>query len=305
MNAPQRSSWNPSYVAVLLAAGWLAAISLMKMFAGNPSDLPKLVLDRAPFPPETTFPIVITIELAVALLACARPRIGWIPLVALYFVFEAVLVALIAQGAKSCGCAGGAISIPPMVMASIDSALLLFVLGTRPWSRLSGPRLDVRLVGAGLVALAAAPWFVVQERMHSAAPGFVVIHPLQWVGQLVYDVQELKDHLDPADVEKLPTDGLVLLWRQSCEHCRDHLRLLVNDKVKNDGSKPIVLVQILDDLKNAPVVDALPEGQHVTRLAFKQGPEFAIQTPWELHVEGGIVTRALDEEHARAEAGGN
>lgn len=291
---------NPSYVAVLLAAAWLAAISLAKLLAGNPGDLPKVVLDRSPFGETPTFALVISIELSVALLALLRPRVGWIPLAGLYLVFEAVLASLIAAGAKSCGCAGGALSIPPVLMASVDGALLLFLVATAPWKRLASPKVHAGLVLAGLVVVAAAPWILVERRSTGPNASFVVLHPDRWVGQVVYDVQELTEHLQPADVEKLPADGILLLWRQSCEHCRDHLRALANDSKLNDGSHPIVLVQIRDDLKNDSVVDAMPQGAHVTHLAFREGPQFALQTPWELHVEGGTITQALDEERAQA-----
>jgi len=293
---------NPSYVAVLLATAWLAAIALMKLFAGNPGDLPPVVLERSPFGDSETFALAITVELSIALLALTRPRLGWVLLVGLYGVFELVLATLIASGATSCGCAGGAISISPLVMMAIDTVLLLAVLASQPWKQLVNPALHIGIVVAGLVVLAVAPWLKVQKDTTGPSARFVVLHPDRWVNQVVYDVKELTDQLDPADVEKLPTDGLVLLWRQSCEHCRDHLRNLANDAALNDGTHPIVLVQIRDDLKNAPVVDALPQGPHVTQLQFKLGPDFALQTPWELHLEGGVITKALDEEHAKAAA---
>ncbi|MFO1009086.1 MAG: hypothetical protein U1F29_03400 [Planctomycetota bacterium] len=302
MSEPKRT-WNLSYAALVAATLWLAAIALAKLVAGNPGDLPKVVLETSPFGETVTFAVAISIELAIALFALARPKVGWFLLTGLFLVFEAVLASLIASGAKSCGCAGGAISIPPVLMAAIDGVLLLALLATQPWKRMAGPAVHAAVVAVGLVVLAVVPWMVVSGRSSGPSASFIVIHPERWVGQVVYDVQELKDHLAPGDVEKLPTDGLVLLWRQSCEHCRDHLRNLANDAQLNDGTHPIVLLQIQDDLKNAPVVDAMPEGPHVTKLQFPVGPDFAIQTPWELHVEGGVVVKALDEEHAKSEHG--
>ncbi|MBI5363066.1 MAG: hypothetical protein HZA53_07785 [Planctomycetes bacterium] len=287
---------------MLLATAWLALIACMKLFAGNPGDLPKVVLDRSPLAETPTFAVAIAVELSVALVALARPRIGWVLLAGLYLVFEAVLATLIASGAKSCGCAGGAISIPPLVMAAVDSVLLLLVVATQPWKRLVNPPVHWGVLAAGLAIVVSVPWFHVQKRAGGEKPAFVVLHPDRWVGQMVFDAPELVAQLEPADVEKLPTDGLVLLWRQSCDHCREHLLALANDKVRNDGSRPIVLVQLRDDLDKTSIVDVKPEGAHVTNLQFKIGPEFALQTPWELHVEGGVITKALDEEHAVAEA---
>ena len=74
--------------------------------------------------------------------------------------------------------------------------------------------------------------------------------------------------------------------------------------MRNDGTRLIALVQIKDDLDQTAIVDVMPEGAHVTKLAFKTGPQYTLQTPWEIHVEGGLVTQALDGEHAKAAAAG-
>lgn len=302
MSEANRTKFDAGYVAILLAASWLATISLLKLFSGNPGDLPPIVRERSPFSPETTLPIAITIELAIAFLALTRPRIGWIPLVAIYLVFELVLSTLIASGATSCGCGGGAIKIHPLVMASIDGALLAFVVLTRPWKRVGGPALHVGLLAAGLVVLAVAPALTIRGRQSdpTSASSFVMLEPNKWVGQLVFDVKDFQAHMQPADVEKLPTDGVIVLWRQGCEHCAKHLREMANDTALNDGSKQITLVQIKDDLKDGRAVDAMPQGPHVSMLEFKEGPTFVITTPWELSVEGGTITSALDEEQANA-----
>ena len=303
MSEPKRLL-NPSYVAVLLATAWLAAIALMKLFAGNPGDLPRVVLDHTPFEATPTFALVIAVELSVALVALLRPRVGWVLLAGLYLVFEAVLAALIAAGAKSCGCAGGAITISPLVMCAIDTTLLLLLVASRPWKNLVDPRVPAGALVALVAVAIGFPWFKVEQRAGGETPAFLVLHPDRWVGQMIFDAPELVAHLEPADVEKLPTDGLVLLWRQSCDHCRDHLIALANDKVQHDGSKPIVLVQLRDDLDKSSQVEVFPEGAHVTRLQFKVGPTFAIQTPWELHVEGGTITKALDAEQSKAPPAG-
>ena len=41
-------------------------------------------------------------------------------------------------------------------------------------------------------------------------------------------------------------------------------------------------------------------GPHVTSAALPENQEVVLQTPWELRIEGGMVTAALDEEHAKA-----
>lgn len=311
-----RETWNAAGIAVRLCATWLLVGALFKLFKGTPGDLPKSFVELSPFSVEVTFVLAISVELALVALAFTRPKLAWLPLALLFAFFEFLLAGLIASGAKSCGCMGGSITITPIVMASIDSVFLLAMLATQPWKRTPGPNL--RLALAGVIALACAAWPPLQLRAElvgfkptpvdgtvqtgapAPTPRFIVIHPDQWVGQSIFDVRELSDHMEPGDADKLPTDGYIVVWRHSCEHCKKHLHELANDRVKNDGTKPIVLVQIRDDLEMAPVVDALPQGPHVTQIALKIGPAFAIQTPWEIVVEGGVVTAALDEEHAEA-----
>jgi len=298
--ASKPDTWNLPGITVRLCALWLAVGALFKLFLGTPGDLPKAFVELLPIPVETAFPLVISAELALVVLAMARPAWAWIPLTGLFLFFEFLLSQLIAAGATSCGCMGGTIEISPVVMAVIDGVLLLAMLASRPWARRAGPDLSLAVLALGLVIAAVVPWLYIEKRTSGPEAEFVVIHPERWVNQVIYDVAELQQHMHPGDVEKLPTDGFVILWRQSCEHCAAHLHELANDKVKNDGSRPIVLLQILDDLENARVVTAMPQGPHVSELQFKQGPQFAIQAPWEIVVEGGLVTAALDEEHAKA-----
>jgi hypothetical protein len=67
----------------------------------------------------------------------------------------------------------------------------------------------------------------------------------------------------------------------------------------NDASELILLVQIRDDLKDGRAVDLMPEGPNVSHAEFPENQQVVLQTPWELHVAGGVVTAALDEEHAK------
>jgi hypothetical protein len=91
--------------------------------------------------------------------------------------------------------------------------------------------------------------------------------------------------------EKLPTDGVIVLWRQGCTHCAQHLREMANG---DKGDHPIVLLQIQDDEKDSRAVDALPSGAHVTMAEFPKGLQFVLETPWEITVAGGNVTAARD-----------
>lgn len=303
-DSSSRSRFAP--VVVRLAGAWILAGALAKLFLGTPKDLPEIVRKLSPFGLDLTFHLVIGVELAMVCLAWILPGIAW-PLVFLLFgFFDFVLVSQLAAGASSCGCFGSTIHVSPWLMLSVDSALILSLLLSRPWS--SRGKIAARplaLFGAGLALSFALPWIVI--RAASASPGaspgagpgsaaqrYVVLEPEKWVNRSVFDIEELTRWVDAA---KLPTDGRIVLWRQGCEHCAAHLRLMASH---DDPSVPILLVQIRDDLKDGRAVDLMPDGPNVTRAEFPENQQVVLQTPWELHVAGGVVTQALDEQHAKA-----
>lgn len=307
-------------VAVRLAGVWLLAGALLKLFRGTPKDLPDLIRKLTPFDIDLTFHLVIGVELFLVCLSVLRPKLAWVPLAALFVFFEFVLMKQIAAGAESCGCFGPSIKVDPRVMVAIDAALLAFMLLSRPWSRLSSPGGSALVLALAAAASFLVPWLYLSSVENPpSAPGaqsagtsgasdgsgqkplprWVTIKPSSWVGKLVYDIQDLADWIA---ADKLPTDGTIVLWRQGCTHCAAHLKKMAE---KNDITTPIVLIQIRDDLKDGRAVEAMPQGPNVTQLEFPENLQFVIQTPWEIHVEGGTVTAALDEEHVKAlEPGG-
>ena len=69
--------------------------------------------------------------LSLMLMLVFSVKLGWLPVVAQYLVFIGILASEIARGAESCGCVGGNIDVPPVVMLCVDAALLLGLLVTR------------------------------------------------------------------------------------------------------------------------------------------------------------------------------
>ncbi|MCY2961560.1 MAG: hypothetical protein NTY35_15460 [Planctomycetota bacterium] len=300
--------------AVYLAAAWLITWAGMKLFLGNPQSLPETVRNLSPFGPELTFRVAIALELSIFCLAMLKPHLGWLPLAGLYAFFLALLVPMVASGAESCGCGGGAFKMPPIVMLSVDAALLLGIVLTRPWKRLFGPGLSTLLLLFGVAASWAAPWLVI--RSSSTADGPLVIDsktgtvrsgageiryafldPSKWKGRTIVDVTELTQWI-AADL--LPVEGSIVFWRQSCPHCAQHLREMA---AKDDGSRQVLLVQARDDLKNGREVDAMPQGAHVTTFAFPENLECAFTTPCEVVIQGGAVSAILYEKDFHPEGG--
>jgi hypothetical protein len=145
-------------LSVAVPACWLIAGGATKLLLATPGDLPGLVREATPFGLETTFRLAVGVELAVGLAALLRPR-AFAPLVGLLLVgFGAVLGAQVAEGATSCGCFGGRLHVPPLLMAGLDAGMLALLLAGRPLRlpRGTGVPLPIALVLAA--AAAAAPW---------------------------------------------------------------------------------------------------------------------------------------------------
>lgn len=297
MTQDARARTSFASVAVRMAGLWILAGALAKLFLGTPKDLPKLVRDWTPVGLDLTFHLVISIELAIVSLAALKPRIAWPVVLALFAFFDFILVEQLKAGAKSCGCFGATIKVSPWHMLAVDSALILALLASRPWSTIAGRGLSTALLVVGLVVSAAAPWIVIRtpDAKVGGPSRYAIMEPQNWVGKGIDQIPELTRWVP---LEQIPTDGQIVLWRQGCTHCAAHLRLMAS---KDDGSQQILLVQIRDDLKDSRAVDLMPQGPHVTSVELPENQEIVVTTPYEIRVAGGVITTALDEEHAKAE----
>ncbi|MBL8858508.1 MAG: hypothetical protein JNL28_08400 [Planctomycetes bacterium] len=297
-------------LAVRLAALWLATGALFKLFAGSPKMLPELVRDYSPFPTWTlTFQVAIAVELSIVCIAVLKPHWGWMWITGTFGFFLVLLTGMMAKGVASCGCLGDSVSLPPWVMMCIDGVLLAFVLATKPWKSLAPPGLSTPLLALGIAASLALPWIVIQPQdavvppltngteisgtptdpQKSPSRVYIQWDPIKWKNKFIYDVAEFT-RLVPEG--KIPSDGRIVLWRQSCDHCAKHLREMADEK---EATQPILLVQVMDDLKSGRAVDAMPVGAHVTTVELPPG-EGLFTTPVEIRVAGGTVTDVLYEE---------
>jgi hypothetical protein len=315
--------------ALRAAAVWLALGALFKLFLGGPQDLPPLVQDLFGGKETLLlkYRLAIAVELAVAFLAILRPRIGWWLVVGALVVFEVILVPLIAAGETSCGCFGSDFPMSPVVMALIDGVLLVAILLGRPWARTARPIGHTVLALLAVLVAACAP-FTVDRRAKApqtvagngggnatgqgaggavepganggssaAANGsggtedtngawpFHILSPEEWIGQLVYDIEQLAGWIDFAP---LPIDGTYIFYRQTCTHCAAHLEQLA---AEDDGTSPFVLIRIVerDDTEENREVVVVPTGPHVTSIELPREVEYALTTPADFVLEGGVV----------------
>lgn len=289
--SPPRQRPFTARLAILLAAAWVAAGALFKFFAGSPNDLPPTVQEFPLLKPAWTFRLAIGIELCVVITALLRPRIGWILLVLLFGFFDFLLWQMIQAGEESCGCFGSNVPIEPWQMMAIDTALLLGLLVGRAWRGLSKrplkPALLVSLFLLYAIVL-AAPWFqfreaevvevvredgAVETQVQGDWRQFV---PSSWEGRMIHDT-DLASYFDPPEaVDLIPPPAHVILYRLSCEHCRDHFIELQADPI---ADRPLVLVRIPEPDDPSDVVSAVkpPAAVEIDLVELPRG--YGITTP--------------------------
>ena len=247
---------------VLLIAAWVLAGATFKLFWGTPALLPKLVRDL-PLELGLTYRLAIGIELAVVAVALSKPRWGWALQVALLGVFDFVLTAQLAAGEKNCGCFGEKFSMPPALMMAIDTLLLVGLMLGRPWRSLPlGPSPTAPIAVAAIALV--LPWLFDRQANGKPAEGqWLELDVESWVGKMIFETPLGNAPLNQyVDVNTLPLDGLWVFYRQTCEHCRDHLAHLAE---KEHGERLVTLVQLEepnDTLANR-VVNAMPDGNFV------------------------------------------
>ncbi|HTF90594.1 MAG TPA: hypothetical protein VK843_19405 [Planctomycetota bacterium] len=292
------------------AALWVFSVVLIKLVKGSPSDLPVMVRDfLGSMDLGLKFQLVIAIELSIVFIAFLRPRWGWPLLTALFTLFIAMLVTMIAQGATSCGCFGGAIKIKPGTMMFIDAVCLMLMLTNRPWIYLPAKPVRWGLLIPALAVAWIAPFLAFKNEklpvvpavvapgqawhLPEKLPEFQVLNPddpndrnPSWIGKPLRETT-LGAYLD---VDTLPQDATWILYRITCEHCAKEFLDIAADPER--AAKLYVLIHIPEDNEeNARQVHQYPPIMMEASLPpLPRG--YMVQTPWVLEVEGGVVKSA-------------
>jgi hypothetical protein len=106
-----------------------------------------------------------------------------------------------------------------------------------------------------------------------------------WEGQEVHDL----DLYRFLDVDLLPVDCHVVFYRQTCEHCAEHLAELATQP---PGPLPLVLVRVaeIEDTPEDEVTNSRPATDFALELPMLERG-YGIETPSTMDVEGWVVTR--------------
>jgi methylamine utilization protein MauE len=295
---PPSPSTRYARAALLLACAWVLAGALFKLLAGSPNDLPELVRDFPLLKPTWTFRIAIGVELSIVLVALIRPRVGWVLIVLLFAFFDYLLYKIGAAGETKCGCFGSSAPewLTPFVMMVIDSVLLLGVLVTRPWSRLRGGKRNLLPLLPVVAVLLALPWMpfffkeaTVQtvvdeetgEEQQVVEGDFHQFTPAEWQDQ-VFDSVDLMDFLDGVDdpwsAFPMGAPVQVMLYRNSCSHCRAHFEQLMVEPLPAEVQLVLIRVPESGDADN--VVDDVKPMTIYADLALVELPRgYGLTTP--------------------------
>ena len=314
-----------SLIALRLAALWVAAGALFKLFAGTPLDLPPNLLDMDIIRSNVLlfFRSAIAIELSIVLLTFIKPRLSWLLMIGMLLTFVCILTPLVLAGEASCGCFGSS-GPPPWVMLAADSVFLVGLVATRPWSAIQSKGQHIGLALVGVAISFALPFVLVQSdsssgsnegagenvaeqegeqpaEQNTAPPEvrFVDFRIKEWIGKTLDDPEvNLKRWID-ADVDamlnegSLFTEGSWIFYRITCDHCREHIEQLA----MNDDGSLVTFLRIHEekDKDEENVVKIFPEGPHVTHLSLKhEPPPYLLQTPADLTFEAGVITEARE-----------
>ncbi len=285
---------------VRLVAAWLLIGAFFKLLVGTPNDLPQVVRDL-PMELGLTYSLVISIELALGFCALVKPAWAWFLLSGALVVFDVILTTQL--GSDNCGCFGSKITMPPWLMLTIDSVLLVGLLLSKPWRNM--PRAAPVPVAVLVMAIGfAIPWMMDRQvgtgitadgdPVDKPGRAWLEMNIEDWVGQ---DVREsplskppLSDHID---VESIITDGIWVFWRQDCDHCKEHLANMVNTEI---GERMVTLVQLRmpTDTEANRVVSMMPSGGFVQMLTLPESMDYVITTPGEMLVENEKIVGAKE-----------
>ncbi len=273
-----------------LAGLWFLFGAMMKLFFGTPADLPligpELSLDTA----TVLFKIVIAVEVLVGVMAFLRPPAGWMPSAMLLSVFVVITALQVVKGEESCGCFGTAVNVTPELMLAVDGALLALLLLSRPW-RMEPGRLDLPWIVIATAALVGFVLAVVIDRRAPETgdcvkppPGAMVDFDLTtWKGKVLADTT-----LCPwLTKDQRATTGVIVIWRESCEVCAQHLIELSYEDTE------MVLLELPKEEDQKKAVETLPEGSHVQRIDLPAGYDWWLTPPVHIEVTNGTVDVAI------------
>jgi hypothetical protein len=231
----------------------------------------------------------------------------------------------IAGGAKSCGCFGAKVPMPPWLMLTIDSALLGLLLISKPWASLRRRGIPWAALIVFVATLAAVPWLVdrsaklpprpdptlkpmvgdgatsqVSQRQTVDEPAkpaqasktrsYVIFDPSTLKGKSVYDTDIAK--LVDVDKGNLPLEGTWILYRWTCDHCAAHLKDMA---ASYDGS-PLGLIRLREttDTDENGVITLMPVGPAVVMAELPDTYDYVVTTPVVMRIEAGTIV-SVDE----------
>lgn len=134
-----------------------------------------------------------------------------------------------------------------------------------------------------------------EEGTGGGSQGWTVLDPASWVGLDVFSL-DITPWLGEDQVALLPQDGLWVLYRQQCDHCRDHLLELSNTE---HGQRMVGLIRVPEpsDTPDNSIIVLKPQGPHVTEVELPAGVDYVLSTPADATIQGSVVIEAREDIH--------
>lgn len=223
---------------------WVLVGAMYKLLFAQPSELPSWIVhwlqrqDQWPWLPELMLHGFIGIELAAVGMMVFLPRLARPVAITILGAFVFVLIAEITHLVRvappdqglfnvlwtgDCGCFGGKMTIPPLIMLIIDGGLLVLAVS------LGGPRAKKAAWSAAPIA-AAVVWVLVcgavawqspliqPEQIVESRDVEGWLYPQKWVGKH-FDETELALHLNVHPTDYPAGTQQWIFYRKSCPVC--------------------------------------------------------------------------------------
>jgi len=227
-------------------------------------------------------------------------RLVWAVASFSFALFSAVTAYKAWSGQASCGCFGR-VQVDPRYTLALDLAALLSLLIFRPGLHRPTPIRIHRLLTPAIVAtsLLIAAGLCLAMLKHTPVTGaadfigndkLVLLQPEEWVGRQfpLLPFTSLGDRLATGS-------WIVVFYHYDCPQCREelpHFERLARQAADQPDQPRILLLEVPPYAP--PGKDPVPQNTLCTRGRLDESREWFVQTPAEVRLTDGIVTRAKE-----------
>lgn len=279
--------------------GYIAFGAVMKLFTGQPLQLPLVSLERDPSAElerwaGVALPVIAGVELVVAGVILLGGRWArWLAL-AVMAVFAAVLVPHVRASAESCGCFGAVTTSPVLMLVtalSMGALILLLPCSGEPLRLPGGGKRGRWLAGWAAVSVALVAVVSiggVPEKLGWRVPT-MRLRPETWVGARLADLPfyPMLEHDGGGAAATYPEgEQTWVLYMRTCPHCHEYFR----ERWGGETDRRVVAVEVPPSARGVRPEPHSIECPSCVRLHLRAGTFYFLPTtPVVLTVRDGLV----------------